>query len=145
LYGRQKTHPGLLPQRQALKVAAADSVRVTTGDIDASDGHDRGSPPSDRWLTHSVRGPGWMRFRKRHPLRSKRVFWSERTSRTCSRVRRAHLVAVERAGLIEVEGLVSISDEERPSLSLTQRGVERMVVRRWMSDEDIVGSVQIAS
>ena len=60
-------------------------------------------------------------------------------------MRRAHLVAVERAGLIEVEGLVSISDEERPSLSLTQRGVERMVVRRWMSDEDIVGSVQIAS
>ncbi|CAM5527169.1 hypothetical protein TMEC54S_00194 [Thauera mechernichensis] len=52
----------------------------------------------------------------------------------------AHLVAVERAGLIEVEGLVSMSDEERPSLSLTQRGVERLVVRRWMSDADIGGS-----
>ena len=52
----------------------------------------------------------------------------------------AHLVAVERAGLIEVEGPVSMSDEERPSLSLTQRGVERLVVRRWMSDADIGGS-----
>ena len=53
----------------------------------------------------------------------------------------AHIVAVERAGLIEVEGPVSMSDEERPSLSLTQRGVERLVVRRWMSDGDIGGSV----
>ena len=52
----------------------------------------------------------------------------------------AHLIAVERAGLIEVEGPVSMSDEERPSLSLTQRGVERLVVRRWMSDADIGGS-----
>lgn len=52
----------------------------------------------------------------------------------------AHLVAVERAGLIEVVGMVSMSDEERPSLSLTQRGVERLVVRRWMSGEDIGGS-----
>ena len=30
MYGRQKTHPGVLPQRQALKVAAADSVQATT-------------------------------------------------------------------------------------------------------------------
>ncbi len=52
----------------------------------------------------------------------------------------AHRDAVERAGHIEVEGPVSMSDEARPSLSLTQRGMERLVVRRWMSDADIGGS-----
>lgn len=52
----------------------------------------------------------------------------------------AHLVAVERAGLIKVGGVVSMSDEERLRPSLTQRGVERLVVRRWMSDADIGGS-----
>lgn len=33
-----------------------------------------------------------------------------------------------------------MSDEERPSLSLTQRGVERLMVRRWISGEHIGGS-----
>lgn len=51
----------------------------------------------------------------------------------------AHLVAPERAELIEVEEPVSMSDEERPGLSLTQRGVDRQVVRAWMSDEDMGG------
>ena len=52
----------------------------------------------------------------------------------------AHLVAVERAGLIEVVGMASMTDEEHPCLSLTQRGVEHLVVRRWMSGEDIGGT-----
>ena len=42
----------------------------------------------------------------------------------------AHLIAVERAGLIEVEGVVSMSDKKRPSLSLTQRGVDSQIVRQ---------------
>lgn len=38
-----------------------------------------------------------------------------------------------------------MSDKKRPSLSLTQRGVDRQVVRAWMLDYDIEGSVEIAS
>lgn len=50
--------------------------------------------------------------------------------------RAAHLVAVERAGLIELLGAVSLSDEECPEFVLTQRGVERQVVGQWLSASD---------